>query len=400
MRHQSPSAFHGFGTGVAAALCLSGCGDRPGDSLTDAGPVATRRATLPSTPLVTILAGPGSATILPYLTDNLVTSQDPVNLVLSGEADPRAIRNALLGLDGNRGAPFPPVFPFTCIWSDAIGGLMAGYGETAGWGGAAVQLQCGAYGPIRFHLRLVKLGQFTIGNAHFEVLIPGTTDHQVLSWELAEQLVTYDLARTGLLGAAPAPTAAITAAPAHRAIPGAIYNGLPTDLRLLIGGPPGDVAADVGIANDGHATSMVLAGLAPALAPRTTQRLTIQFNQVIPKPFCSEGPFDYLWVQGPVTLEQEVETQAGGEVRQRFRADGSLLATSIDPFTGLLVGLAFQAEVSEWQDSRAAEDGGRVFGTQHQQLLPAGLPGAGSLIIKIKVAPGQNPSFDRKESCK
>ena len=62
--------------------------------------------------------------------------------------------------------------------------------------GAAAE--CGTYGPIRFHLRLVKLGALTIGNAHFEVLIPGTTDHQVLSWELAEQLVTYDLARTGL----------------------------------------------------------------------------------------------------------------------------------------------------------------------------------------------------------
>ncbi len=383
---------------VTALIALAGCSDRSKTLPTETLP-SLRQAVIPAAPLVTIPVGSGSATILPYLTDDLVTSQDPVNLVFTGAADPRAIRNALLGLDGTRGAPFPPVFPFTCTWSDAIGGLMAGYGEAAGWGGTAIQLQCGTYGPIRFHLRLVKMGPFTIGNAHFEVLIPGTTDHQVLSWELAEQLVTYDLARTGLLGAAPAPTAAITAAPAHRAIPAVIYNGLPVDLRFLIGGPLGGVATDVGIANDGHATSFVLAGQAPAAAP-TSQRMTIQFSQVIPKPFCSDGPFDYLLVQGPVELEQEVQTAAGGEVRQSFRADGSLLATPFDPITGLPDGQAFRAEVSERQDSRASDEGGRVTGMQHQQLLPAGLPGAGSLIIKFKVAPGQDPSFDRTESCK
>lgn len=400
MRHHFLSISRGLGTGVAATICFSACGDRPGDLPTATGPAVTRQAVLPAAPLVTIPVGSGSATILPYLTDDLATSQDPVNVVFTGLADPRSIRNALLGLDGVRGAPFPPVFPFTCTWSDAIGGLMAGYGEAAGWGGAAIQLQCGTYGPIRFHLRLVKMGPFTIGNAHFEVLIPGTTDHQVLSWELAEQLVTYDLARTGLLGAAPAPTGAINAAPAHRAIPAVIYNGLPTDLRFLIGGPLGDVATDVGIANDGHATSFVLAGQAPAAAPQTSQRMTIQFNQVVPKPFCSAGPFDYLVVQGPVELEQEVETLAGGEVRQSFSANGSLLATPFDPITGLPDGQAFRAEVSERQDSRASDEGGRVAGMQHQQLLPAGLPGAGSLIIKFKVAPGQDPSFDRTVSCK
>lgn len=398
-RLQSRSSMRSL-TGVAALLWLTACGDRPGNSPGETGPSPTRLAVFPTAPLVTIPAGSGTATILPYLTDDLVTSQDPVNLVISGEADPRAVRDALLGLDGARGAPFPPVFPFTCTWSDAIGGLMAGYGETAGWEGAAVQLQCGAYGPIRFHLRLVKLGAVTIGNAHFEVLIPGTTDHQVLSWELAEQLVTYDLARTGLLGAAPAATATITAAPAHRAIPPVIYNGLPSDLRFLIGGPVGDVAADVGIANDGQATSLVLAGRAPAVAPRTTQRMTIQFSQVVPKPFCSQGPFDYLMVQGPVVLEQDVETLSGGELVQRFRADGSLLATPIDPTTGLPAGEAFRAEVSERQDSRASQEGGRLFGIQQQQLLPAALPGAGSLSIKFRVVSGQTPFFERTESCK
>ena len=37
------------------------------------------------------------------------------------------------------------------------------------------------------------------GAAHFEVLIPGTTDHQVLSWIVARDLVVGDLMRSGLL---------------------------------------------------------------------------------------------------------------------------------------------------------------------------------------------------------
>jgi hypothetical protein len=383
---------------LAAFLLIGACADHP-------SPVGStspefRHLVLPATPLGTIAVDGGSTRILPYLTDDLVTPQDPVNLVFSGSADPREIRNALLGLDGIRGAPFPPLFPFTCTWSDAIGGLMAGYGESEGWGGTAIQLQCGSYGPIRFHLRLVKLGGFTIGNAHFELLIPGTTDHQVLSWELAEQLVTYDLARTGLLGAAPSPTAALTAAPAHRAIPAVIYNLLPADLRLLIGGPAGNVTADVGITNDGHATAFNLAGRAAAIAPVTSQREVIQFNQLIPKPFCANDPFDYLLVQGPVTLEQEVRTGAGGEVRQTFRAQGSLDALPIDAATGIPDAQAFRAEVSERQDSRAGDDGGEVSGKQHQKLLSSAPDGAGSLTITLKVAPGRDPAFVREVSCK
>ena len=383
---------------LAAILLIGGCADRP--SPVESTPPEFRQQVLPASPLATITVNGGTTEILPYLTDDLETPQDPVNLVFTGVADPREIRNALLGLDGSRGAPFPPVFPFTCTWSDAIGGLMAGYGEREGWGGTAIQLQCGTYGPIRFHLRLVKLGGLTIGNAHFELLIPGTTDHQVLSWELAEQLVTYDLARTGLLGAAPSATAAITAAPAHRAIPAVIYNLLPADLRLLIGGPAGNVTVDVGIANDGHATGFLLAGRAPAIAAETSRREVIQFNQLIPKPFCPAGPFDYLLVQGPVTLEQEVRTGIGGEVRQTFRAQGSLEALPIDAATGIPQGQAFRAEVSERQDSRAGDDGGEVSGNQHQRLLPASLDGAGSLSVTLKVAPGRDPAFDRTVSCK
>ncbi|MGQ0703439.1 MAG: hypothetical protein ACT4PM_09950 [Gemmatimonadales bacterium] len=279
-----------FVVGVGLAL---GCSDQS-DSI--AGPEA-KVAIQPPATLTEINLGTGTARIWSYLSDNLVTPQDPVNLVFTGKADPRAIRNALLGLDGDRSAAFPPVFPFTCTWSDAIGGLMEGFDESTGWSGGAVQLQCGTYGPIRFHLRLFKMGSFTVGNGHFELVIPGTTDHQVLSWELAEQLVAFDLGRSGLLGAAPGSTGAINASPFYRMIPAVIYNGMPVELRALIGGPLGNVANDVGIATDGAATVLALAAEALPAAASSQQEFVIEYDQVIPKPFCN-GPADYLYVSG------------------------------------------------------------------------------------------------------
>src|SRR5512147_2235416 len=137
--------------------------------------------------------------------------------------------------------------------------------------------------------------------------------------------------------------------------------------------------------------SFQLAGVAPDIRPTAAQHFTLQFNQVVPKPFCSSGPADYLLVQGPVTLDQEVTTLSSGELRQRFHADGSLLAIPIDPFTGLPAGEAFRAEVGENQDARAADGGGFVQGLQQQALLPANRPGAGTLAIKLNVDPGKEP---------
>jgi hypothetical protein len=382
---------------LSAVLALA-CQDRLDLSGPTAALVQTSQALLPPAALSSIPISGGTTEIWAYLTDDLATEQDPVNLIFTGRADPREIRNALLALNGDRSAVFPAVFPFNCTWSDAIGGLMAGFGAEAGWGGTAVQLQCGKYGPIRFHLRLVKLGAFTLGNVHFEVVIPGTTDHQVLSWELAEQLVTFDLVRSGLLGAPPADAGAINAAPSHRSIPAVIYNGLPVELKALTGGPLGTVFSPVGIATNGHPTSFLVAGAAPAAAPSATQHFTLEFNQVIPQPFCATGPGDFLLVQGPIVLDQEVTTRPGGELRKIFRASGELTALPIDVLTGLPAGAPFAARVSEQQESQSGAEGGAVKGIQHQQLR--GVAGAsGQLLIQLDVTPGKTPRFDRKVTC-
>jgi len=377
-----------------AAASLAAC-ERVKDPLApDARPSFSQSGTEPT--VVPIAVGGATVSIWPFASADLATPDDPINLVFGGEADPRDIRNALLGLDGSRGAPFPPVFPFNCTWSDAIGGLMAGFGETTKWAAGVVQLQCGSYGPIRFHLRLFRVGAITAGNAHFEVLIPGTADHQVLSWELAEQLVTYDMARTGLLGAAPSVTGTITPAPTHRSIPAVIYNDLPDDLRALIGGPPVP-AGDVGIANDGRATTFVLAGRAPAVAPTAHQELTLTYGQVIPKPFCSAGPTDFLLVQGPVTLIQDVS--ASGGFRMTFRARGELSAVPFDIFTGQPSGDPLKAVVLEQDQGYLDDHLSEIRGLIEQGISPERNPAAGRLRVTIAVGTERPAEYDRRETC-
>ena len=134
-------------------------------------------------------------------------SQRPAQPDLRGDADPAGIRAALMALDGDRSAfGLPNASPFNERWGDAIGDVQTSYAGSSGWTGSVIQLRLGEYAPLRVHLRLFRTGApfsaggtWTLGAAHFEVLIPGTADHQVLSWMVARQIITADLVRSGLL---------------------------------------------------------------------------------------------------------------------------------------------------------------------------------------------------------
>jgi hypothetical protein len=314
------------------------------------------------------------------------TPQDPINLIFIGKSDPRAIRSALMALDGNRSAfDMPQAYPFNCTWSDAIGDLQTGYNAASEWVGSAIQLACGDYGPIRFHVRLFEAGATTVGNAHFEVLIPGTADHQVLSWELAEQLVKVDFIRSGLLDPANplAGTGAINDAP-FREIPVEIYNLIPADLKSLIGGPQGTVSAAVPIGSDGRATVFNLGVETGETSFGSGQDFVIQYGQVIPRPFCASGS-EYLYVEGPVHLRKTVHVTGAGELTTEFDASGRLRLTPVDPQTGAPVGSTYEAEVKDQQVSRFGKNGGMIRGLQVQTELPRNVPGHGRRLIRIKV---------------
>ncbi len=353
-------------------------------------------------PLVDISFGDKALRFWPYTGSNFSGEpQDPINLIFVGKADPRDIRAALMSLDGDRSAfGFPPVAPFNATWDDAIGDVQTGFAENSGWLGGVIQLACGDYGPARFHLRLFKAGEWTIGNAHFEILIPGTTDHQVINWEIAEQLVIADFIRSGLLDPTVPmiPVGNINDAP-FRTIPAIIYNGLPVELRAVIGGPLGDVSEDVSIGTDGQALILNLAQKVARNSEVRTQDFVIDFNQTIPKPFCASSPYDYLYVQGPVHLTQTVEWTATGRYKFHFFASGTLTAIPVNPLTGEPTGALMQAEVREIHSGYMVGERWEAIGSKYQKLGTSDDPNGGKLFNRLVVRSSGVNGFQEEIRC-
>lgn len=391
-----------IGGALAVAVFALSCTDD--DSPNPLGPGAPSLASgaAPPAGLVSVTVGGSSISLWPYTgVDFSGRPQDPINLVFTGKSDPRAVRTALFALNGDRTAfGMPNVFPFNCTWSDAIGDLQTGYSAPGGWAGSAVQLACGGFGPVRFHVRLFDAAAVTLGNAHFEVLIPGTTEHQVLSWELAEQLVVVDFARSGLLGAAPGGTGLLNAAPSFREIPDQIYNGLPIDLRLTIGGPTGPVSAPVPIVTDGQATVFQLMGETTPRPGISKQNFAIEWGQVIPRPFCARSLADFVLVEGPVNLRKTVEILASGELRSEFLASGQLQLTPVDPSTGARLGPPYRANVEDRQVTSFGDAGGSVEGLVRQMELPQNVAGRGRKVVRLTVGADGATDFDQDIKCK
>lgn len=350
--------------------------------------------------LVTLAVNGTSMEAWPYTGINFSgTPQDPINLVILGNADPRQIRAALGNLSGDRTAfGFPNAFPFNCTWSDAIGGVQTSFASNEAWVGSAMQLECGSYGPLRFHLRLFRQGKVTLGAVHFELLIPGTTEHQVLSWELAEKFLTVDFARSGLLGAAPSQTGPINAAPTFRSIPAQIYNGVPVPLRAAIGGPLGNVTAPVGINTDGSATVVTLAGSVPLVANADLEDFVVTLGQVVPKPFCA-APGDLIHIAGPVNLNQRARMSASGEYTVSFVATGTLTVTPIDPLTGTPSGEAYTARIFERHSGILGERVQSATSLKEQDEIPSTGPTRGSLHERLRAGNQGNDQYVLNITC-
>lgn len=389
-------------TSLQLAACSSGDSDNAVTGTASRGTSGFGSAYPPPPSTVMVPVGGADLEIWPFTTASLDgQTSDPINLIFQGEPNPVAIRGALMALDGDRSAyGMPNVAPFNCTWTDAIGDVQATWARPTGWAGSAIQLACGDYAPMRFHVRLFDVGSHLVGNAHFEVLIPGTADHQVLSWELAEQLVTVDLIRTGLLDAA-APvtsTAQINPSPTFRTIPAIIYNGLPVELRGLIGGPLGDQSADVGITNNGSATRFNIASHYHGPMSGSVQDFTLTYGQVIPKPFCAPTP-SYLYAAGPVHFRQTVQLTPGGKALGEFRAIGSLQLTPVDPSTGQPSGATYSADVREQHGFAAGSDHNLAESFLRQAESPVTGPDRGVHVALIKVSSDGAENFQSSEKC-
>jgi hypothetical protein len=388
---------------------LTGASTEDGIEL-NAPTILDQDGSVPPTGLVPIDIGGGrTATIWPYTGESFNgVPSDPINLVFLGKADPVRIRAALLALDGDRTAfGLPDAPPFNSRWSDCQGDVQTTYTDGPGWSGSVIQLQLGTYQPVRAHLRLFRTGipdgsggTVTLGAAHFEVLIPGTTSHQVLSWEVAQQLVTLDLARTGLLGAAPSMSGPINAAPSFREIPDFIYNQLPPELIGLIQGPPPPIQGSVPLASDGRATVFQLAGEAPIQAGTATDAFTLQFQQAIPKPLCSDGPYDWVYVTGPVEFVRTSTVDATGRYEFQAHVSGKLTVTPVDITTNppTPVGQPFNANISDVQQGYLDPTGGQLVSARVKRIGPQS-GGAEILTSSLKVSSPGPESYRLMEQC-
>jgi hypothetical protein len=182
--------------------------------------------------------------------------------------------------------------------------------------------------------------------------------------------------RSGLLDPASdlMPTGQITPAPGFRTIIPAVYNELPPELLAVVDGPPPPVDEPVAIPNDGMA--MVVRLAAPALVtPGTaTASTTVEFGQFVPRPYCSTGPYDYLWIEGPVYFESTFTVDESGAYSYEYGYQGDLTAVPIDPQSGQPIGLPFTADVYGSQNGFLDMYGAKVKAQDKKITYEGGSP--------------------------
>jgi hypothetical protein len=390
--------------GAIALVSLAACADAAFDPV-DTPEAATAALSLnpngPPAPggLVNVSFGSDHFMVWPWTGKDVAgTTADPLNILFTGDVDVVSLRAALRALDGNRTAyGFPNAYPFNCTWTDANGEMQTAWSGDEGWVANPVQLQCGSYDPLRFHIRFFPAGDQVLAGTHLDLLIPNTPQHQVISWELAEQLVLVDFLRSGLLEpAAPFASVAVGLPGAVHAIPAVIYDGMPASLRAAIGGPATSGGSDVPVPTDGMAKVLNI-GTRAAVAPDLTESdFTLPFNQLIPRPFCASGPTDYVLVQGPVAITTSVRVNANGQLQSHNTLRGDLDITPIDIMTGQPSGPAFRAQIWQIDNTGIAGNGAHVESKLARKALP---PGVGYLTQHLITGPNGLAKYTSTERC-
>ena len=270
--------------------------------------------------------------------------------------------------------------PFNCTWADAMGYEQTGWAETEGWVGSEIQLACiradAPLGdPFRVHLRLFRQGEHTVGAAHFEVLIPKTAEHQVLSWNFARDFVVFDMLRTGSTPPpSPIPPLPIVLeTPGHfRTVLRPVYEGVaarPGGAGLLasLGLSPDatDAQGNVRIPLD-----LWVAVLSPDLVydplPEAIRTETeVEYDVNAPRPFCSVGDGDFVNLSGSLRFILTVRTDWAGRYIRYYRIDGELAVTPLAPVPGL----PSPARIRERHAAVLSNHYGQVYELASQRLF-------------------------------
>ena len=323
----------------------------------------------PPSGLESLYLGADSLRAWPWTgTDFSGSTTDPINLVFFGGGNAVQIRERLLALDGSRDNMSEPGLLPDAVWGEAIGGFQTTWADSVDWIGSIIQLQLGTYDSLRVHVRLFDAGRIegdlhvVIGAAHLEVLVPRTTEHAVISWELAEQRVVEDMVRTGWTFGAVESTHPINMSPEYRTISAEIYNGLPESTRRLIAGPQGEQSEPLPLPNDGRAAVFRVRALPFPSPSSIAEVVQVTLDRPIPNPVCSRGPLDWVLVQGTVFLERTGVVSSSGEYSVVSLAGGDLLATPYDLTLNPPgpVGTSTSGSLFERQEGRLS-DGGQEF---------------------------------------
>jgi hypothetical protein len=363
----------------------------------------------PPSGLVRVPVGGEKLMVWPYTTSDFETPSDPINLVFPN-ADPREIRQELMNLDGDRSlSPFAGL-PFAdCRWTDAMGYEQTAYHANrrgGDWTGGAVQLACVHEGAplgdyFRFHIRLFRAGNHTIGNAHFEFLITGTAEHEVLSWDFARDFVTYDAGRTGTLVGLPGSVGVIPGG-SFREVRRPVYDALFAFgggvLRPLLASlgleAPLDPNLNVPIPTNGKA--MVLAAdidLHPARS-HTVTTTQVTYDITVPKPFCAGVPAgqDFVKLEGPLDFTMSVSTGSSGRYERTYTIGGTLDVTTLP------AGSSAKASIFEIHQATMDDRHEQVTERTQQSLLPS-VPGDPFQSMAWSFAAGDTDRFIRNVVC-
>ncbi len=374
-----------FGTAVLAVLLPA---------------VALAWGSPPASPGDTVVLPPqlGSIELWPYTGTDFDSSMpsDPVNLFFV-DVDPRAVRQALMALPGDRsmvpaGVPaYPNQPPFNCTWADAMGYEQTGWAQTEGWVGSEIQLVCidpaAPFGnPFRFHLRLFRQGTLTVGAAHFELLIPGTAEHEVLSWDFARDFVALDAWRAGLFSTPPPAPVGLLPMGFFRTIRYAVYKPLydaaqaPTpegvglmqllmELQLPVSPTPLPPDLPVPIPITGYGLTLVPDFVFEPAPERIHTRYAADYDVVAPKPFCNPTGTEYVRLEGRLRFDLRVYGDWAGRFLREYDIKGHLEVTPWNPIDNVPAGKPAPAKIRESHAAVLTDSYGQLYEKASQELL-------------------------------